>query len=1077
VLISLLAAAAMANVEIARASGQIGSARAHFDRLDLQEGLSQSTATCILQDSQGFLWVGTEDGLNRYNGYGFTTFKPRPGDAKSLSNAQVWAIHEARDGALWVGTYGGLNRYDRATGSFTSFQHNAADPRSLSSNYVRAICEDSQGVLWVGTKDGLNRMLLTERGVEFERFLHDPADPASLPDDYIRQIVEDRAGNLWVGTDSAGLVRLAAARRGFDRFRHRDDDSASLSDDMVLALLADASGALWVGTNRGGLNRYDPAAGGFVRYPSGSSVAGALSSSSVSSLVFGRDGALWVGTHDAGLNYFDPRTGAAFALRHDPRNPGSLSSDSVLAVYVDRTGLVWAGTSHGLSKHDPNRARFEIYSAQADDEAEASSVRALLEDRAGVVWVGTRAGLRRLTGGLIRGVDRQLEVRSHVRSVIEDRRGSIWVGGDEGLAVIDPRRSRIITVRTDSDDPARLGPGRVWSLLEDRNGTIWAGTETELLELPETLVSQALSGRTVRVFHHRALPGVAGRLQGSFVRVLFEDRTGQLWVGTQDAGLFRLDRSNGSWVSYSSDPADSGSLSYPVVSCLHEDRNGVLWVGTYGGGLNRLDASTRRFAHITEAEGLPNNVIYGILEDGGGGLWLSSNRGLVRYDPNKPRDSRFRSYSVRDGLQSLEFNTGAFCVLRDGRLLFGGIHGINAFRPDLAVGDPQAPEVVLTGLRIANRELLPGDEVNGRVLLERSILLTRKLVLKSTDRVVSFEFAALHFAAPERNQYAYRMTGLEKDWNLAGTRRFATYASLPPSRYVFEVRAANPDGIWSERPATLEIVVQPPFWGTWWFRVLALAVVLAGVVTGHWLRTRSIHRRAAALEVLNRNLRDEMAERLRAELEKDRLVAELRRVHSELSEAYETTLEGWARILELRDQDTEGHTRRVTEMTDRLAEAMGLSEGERVHIRRGAILHDIGKIALPDALLRKTDPLSPEDRAIICEHPELARHFLESVDFLKRAIDVPYCHHERWDGTGYPRGLAGEQIPLAARIFAVVDVWDALSSDRPYRRAWRLEAVRAYLRDNVGTHFDPRVVEAFLELLDSNGVIAHSKAG
>ena len=192
---------------------------------------------------------------------------------------------------------------------------------------------------------------------------------------------------------------------------------------------------------------------------------------------------------------------------------------------------------------------------------------------------------------------------------------------------------------------------------------------------------------------------------------------------------------------------------------------------------------------------------------------------------------------------------------------------------------------------------------------------------------------------------------------------------------------------------------------------------------------------------------------------------ELKTANADMAQAYDVTLEGWSRALELRDQETDGHSRRVSELAVQLAEAMGMDEAQRRHVRRGALLHDIGKVAIPDSILVKPGPLTEEEWGIMRRHTCYGYELLAPIPFLQEALDIPYCHHERWDGSGYPRGLKAEEIPLPARIFAVIDVWDALCSDRPYRKAWPEQEATAYIHSLSGTHFDPNVVETFLRLV------------
>ena len=233
---------------------------------------------------------------------------------------------------------------------------------------------------------------------------------------------------------------------------------------------------------------------------------------------------------------------------------------------------------------------------------------------------------------------------------------------------------------------------------------------------------------------------------------------------------------------------------------------------------------------------------------------------------------------------------------------------------------------------------------------------------------------------------------------------------------------------------------------------------------GSWLWIESIFRNLLAVESVGAiviNFRDIS--------DRQQLFDRLQKSNIELQQAYDSTIEGWSRALDLRDRETQGHTLRVTTMTLRLARAAGMTGEDLVHVRRGALLHDIGKLGVPDHILFKPGPLTDEEWATMRKHPTFAHELMAPIDYLHRALDIPYCHHERWDGTGYPRGLKGEQIPLAARLFSVVDVYDALRSERPYHSKWSKEDALAYIRSHAGTQFDPKSVELFLRVLNQSG--------
>lgn len=255
--------------------------------------------------------------------------------------------------------------------------------------------------------------------------------------------------------------------------------------------------------------------------------------------------------------------------------------------------------------------------------------------------------------------------------------------------------------------------------------------------------------------------------------------------------------------------------------------------------------------------------------------------------------------------------------------------------------------------------------------------------------------------------------------------------------------------------------------------VVFLAIIFLGITLADRI-TRPVQALMnACRQVASGNLETRVAMHSKDEVEFlansfNDMVARLRTSRRELMEAYDTTLEGWAKALELRDQVTEGHTSRVADVTVELAKRFNLEEGDLAEIRRGALLHDIGKMGIPDSILQKPGPLTSDEWVVMHQHPELARRMLESVEFLSDAVEIPFCHHEHWDGTGYPRGLKGEEIPISARIFSVVDVWDALRSDRPYRKAMPDEEAWDIIYQGKGSMFDPRVVDEFIAM---NGLV------
>jgi ligand-binding sensor domain-containing protein/serine phosphatase RsbU (regulator of sigma subunit) len=806
-----------------------------FERFSSQQGLSQSIVECILLDRQGFLWLGTEDGLNRFDGYEFRVFRHRVDDPGSLSYSEVKCLAEDGAGNLWIGTFGGLNRFDPVTETFERFVHRPDDPRSLGGDIIRALLCDRSGALWVGTQgNGLDR--LDAATGRFEHYRHDPATPGSLAHDDVRALLEDDRGSLWVGTFGGGLDRLDPGADRFVHHRHETANRGSLSHDEVTALHRDAGGRLWIGTRKG-FNRLEGRSGRFVRIPAGRE---GLGHEHVSSIAETSDGSLWIGTDGGGLDRLDPQGGSIHHHRHDPHDETSLSTDRVVSLCLDGSAQLWVGTygGGGLNKVNPRGQRFSHFRCHPDDPASLSHpiVWSLWQDRRGILWVGTDGGLDRIDrrAGEVRHILADPENpqglgHPAVRVVYEAPSGELWVGTNGGLHRLDRASGRFERFTHDPADPTSLSHDEIRSLYEDSSGTLWVGT------LGGGLDRFDAGTGTFTAFRHD--PEDPASIGSDFIRPIHEDPDGCLWIGMQGGGLDRLDPESGRFVHFRHDPDDRHSLSSDYVFSIWQ-QDDILWLGTYAGGLDRFDARSGRVRRFTEADGLPANLIYGVLGDLDGNLWISSNKGLTRFDP---RSERFRTYDWRDGLQADEFNGGSFHRTAEGELLFGGIDGFNSFFASDLEDSSFEPPVMLTDFRLAGRSIQPGDAVAGRVPLERSLASANEIRLSHQDRVLSFRFASLDFTNPGRNRYAFRMAGFDRDWRDADAAdRTASYTNLAPGRYRFRVRGTNCDGIWSPREASIWVAIAPPVWGTWWFRGLAAAATAAVAVRSYRRRIHNI---------------------------------------------------------------------------------------------------------------------------------------------------------------------------------------------------------------------------------------------
>jgi ligand-binding sensor domain-containing protein/signal transduction histidine kinase len=809
-----------------------------FDHIGIEQGLSQSSVRVIFQDSRGFLWFGTEDGLNRYDGYTFKTFKPDPDSINSLSDRWITAIVEDQMGSLWVGTrQGGLNRYDPRTEQFTQFRHEESNPTSLSDNHVNVLYLDKNDNLWAGTSNGLDLFDRTNDG--FTHYSYNPTEPESLTSKSITVIYQDRRGRYWVGTSAGGLHRFNPQTKTFVPYQHNPENENSISNDHVTAIVESRNSTLWIGT-RDGLNRFEPETGNFQRYMHSDIDRQSIASNMISALHMDSTGNLWVGTSD-GLDRWIPIGGRFVHYYNDPVFSKSLSNNYILSIHEDRGGVLWFGTyAGGVNKYDRQRDRFAYYRHIPENPNTLSGnfIFPIYVDSDGYAWIGTFGdGLNRFTLStkqVVRYKHNEEKTNSLTSDIVyslhEDQDGYLWIGTWNGLDRFNRETTGFTHYQRDSSKPESLSANTVYEVFVDSKNNIWVGTAAGL----------DLFDRETETFkHYSPQVGNPNSLSGSAVDVIYEDSNGDLWIGTSDSGLNRFDPETETFIQYRFDEKNKKTLSNDSVLSIHQDKKGRLWIGTGGGGLNLYHPETDTFTYYLEKDGLPNGVVYGILEDGQGNLWLSTNFGISRFNP----DARtFRNFDAGDGLQSNEFNAGAFAEGMYGEFYFGGINGLTVFHPSSIIENPHLPQISLTSISQGD---LP-------ISTESSVETTRNVVLQWPQNSFEFEFAALGYNRPDKNQYAYMLDGFDSSWHFISTKRDGRYTNLPGGEYTLLLKAANSDGVWNNDPVRINVTVIPPFWQTVWFRVLLGFAAIAVVAGGIRLRTKAVQDRNRDLERLVR---------------------------------------------------------------------------------------------------------------------------------------------------------------------------------------------------------------------------------
>ncbi|WP_421903417.1 two-component regulator propeller domain-containing protein [Maridesulfovibrio sp.] len=798
-----------------------------FDRLSLNEGLSQSSILCMLQDSRGFLWFGTYDGLNRYDGRNIKIYKG--GTAKgALSDGNIRALYEDRSGVLWIGTKGGgLNRYDRHTDSFKNHQPIPGNTNSLSAKDVSAIFEDSKGRLWVGTHKGVN--LFNRETNTFIRFQNSEV-PGSISHDEVRSIYEDLEGNIWVGT-AVGLNLFNNEQKTFKTFLSDPDDKNSICDDTVLCFYQQNQNELWVGTKKG-ISILDARQGKFKTL---------FRSLEINDIYQDRSGNLWLGTLE-GLGKRDPASASAAPekmmfdfSKNNQLDHQSLSSNKVTKVMEDNSGVIWVGTyTDGLSKLPPKMQAFGILSRQPwkKDTLSGLEVSAILEDREGLLWIGT------YKNGLNTYDPRTGEIKSYstksaspwklsgdrINCIFQDNSGLIWVGTrKKGVFVIDKAKGIVERYKWDKKNENSLSQNNIWWIYEGSMGYIWIGTSKKGLNRLDRK-----TGDFKRYSHSDSDPTSLGHKR---VRNIFEDSNNNFWVCT-NAGLNLMDRQKGTFKHFRHEPDNPQSLSNNRVTPVAEAADGSLWLGT-DSGLNRFDPQTGIFTRYSEMNGLANDGIQGLCLDDNGHVWVSTFKGVSRLDPVS---GKVWNFGPSDGLQGIEFWINSYNKGQTGKIYFGGLKGLNMFNPRNIKINRTPPPVVITDLTIMGA---PAD-------LKTNITESDQVTLSWKDAMFSFQFAALDYQNPKLNRYQYKLEGFNDEW-IDSPDATATFTNFDQGCYVFKVRGSNSDGIWNENGASLKLTIIPPFWKTLWFKAVLgiLALILLIIIVRQ--RTRAVEKQKELL--------------------------------------------------------------------------------------------------------------------------------------------------------------------------------------------------------------------------------------
>lgn len=790
------------------------------------QGLSQGTVFKMLQDKQGFIWIGTDDGLNCFDGYSFKVMGYEPGKDNSLSDNNIYDLAECPEGKIWIATAYGLNCYNPVTDRFTVFLHSPDDPKSISSNIIKCILHD-QGrmVLWIGFENGVINQL-NYKTLNIKKIINPLVDSSNLIREHVKSLCVDKKGILWIGTNGAGFYRMDNDGNFKKYYRNLADENLKKPANTITVIFEDSKQRLWLGTDGNHIELFDRDKEEFYNFGYDLSADDLKRKGKIRSIIEDRRGKIWAATYGGLTSYDAQNNNFSLYFTADDKKEFSLTSNRLLCLLEDNAGSIWIGNyDKGINiLHKPEADFRHFRKIEGNPGSLAGNiVLAFEEDKKGNLLVGTYdAGLSvfdRKTGSFFNQSLKNSKLNKGILCLYSDKNGLIWIGTwGGGLQKYNPADNSVVEFQK-ADEPGNICNNTIVCMYASDSNILWLGTYGGLSAF------NTVTYRQEKVYTRR---------EGLLSDVIFCITPGlkdTLWIGTKDGGMSLFIPSGNKFINYVFDKDDTLSLSNNVIKHIYDDRKGSLWIATER-GLNRFDKKTKKFDRFFDKHGLPNNNIWAIIPDEKGNLWMSTNNGVSRFSPARSKTKNaFRNFTVDDGLQSNEFNQGAyFKSLATKEIYFGGINGFNAFLPADIEENTFIPPVHLTSFKIFDKE----------VRLDTSIIFKRKVELSYRENFISFEFTGLDYTAPENNLFQYMMVGLDQGWSPTSKRRYASYPGLAPGKYTFKVRATNSQGIWNETGCSLIIIVTPPFWKTVGFYIFCTIFIIVSVLLYIRFRTRRL---------------------------------------------------------------------------------------------------------------------------------------------------------------------------------------------------------------------------------------------
>lgn len=831
-----------------------------FKHLTISDGLSQNTVMSIMQDKYGYMWFGTQDGLNRYDGKDFKLYKHSHKNSNSIISSIIRVMIETSDGQLWVGTAsGGLSRFRRESNDFENYMYSEKDKNSLSGKDVFALFEDSKKNLWIGTQNGgLNKFNRSSK--KFTRYVFNSDNSKSISSNMVRAIFEDSSGTLWVGNNTGGLNKFNPDTETFDSFCY--SESGDMNDDKIITIFEYEPGILLIGTDGDGVKIFNSIQNKYDKKTQ-NTLPILLQNERIRNFYKDNKGVIWVATFGSGIITVKKNDKDKFIFRNYRNNifsKTSLNNNQVLCIFMNKEGMIYFGTSGGgVSILDKEKSFFKNFRNNPKKKNSINSryVRSVFEDSDGSLMIGTdRDGLNILKGD----INYKLTSfgRNRIYSILRDSYGTLWVGtyGD-GLYSSEGKTRKFIRYPDNENSLKKKAMKVIKVIFEDSDKTLWIGTQA--------LGINKYNRKTKKFVRYIYDEFDTKSIGNNQIRSIDEDSSGNLWIGTW-GGLNKFDKKKEEFLRIVKDKNRKNSLGSNHILSLHIDKNGIIWVGTWGAGLYRFDPIKEEWKSYTEADGFPNNVIYGILEEKSNKpdpvLWMSSNNGLIRL---ATKDNNYKVYDSSSGVQADEFNGGSFFQNKKGEMYFGGINGLTKFNPSAIKDNSYAPKVQISGIKVFNEYKR----------FDKPVEDVKEITFNYDENYFSIEFILLSYRSSNQNTYKYKLDGFDKDWIDSGKRNNAGYTNLEGGSYFFLVKGANNDGLWSNKTTALKINIIPPYWSAFWFKTIAFLLILLVLLLIYKLRVRKHKLEKIKLEKINLNLNKEILERKKVEEEKDKLQEKL----------------------------------------------------------------------------------------------------------------------------------------------------------------------------------------------------------